>query len=102
MVAGSSGVIHRAATSRHHGKDAVLGRVDLPCPRSTSDSGRRTTPRGTSYKSRPRGDATMRYRMVVKAPENFEKFGPPPKEVMDAIGRLGEEAFKAGKMVSMG
>jgi len=44
----------------------------------------------------------MRYMMVVKAPEDFEKFGPPPRELMDAIGRLGEEAFKAGKMVSMG
>jgi hypothetical protein len=44
----------------------------------------------------------MRYMMMVKSDENFQKSGPPPKELMEAIGRLGEEAFKAGKMVSMG
>jgi hypothetical protein len=44
----------------------------------------------------------MRYMMIVKGDENFAASGPPPTELMDAIGKLGEEAAKAGKMVSMG
>lgn len=44
----------------------------------------------------------MRFMMIVHGPEDFGKAGPPPKELMDAIGKLGEEAAKAGKMVSMG
>jgi hypothetical protein len=44
----------------------------------------------------------MRFMMIVKGDENFTKAGPPPMELMDAIGKLGEEATKAGKMVSMG
>ena len=41
----------------------------------------------------------MRFMMLVKSAENS---GPPPQALMDAIGKLGEEAFKSGKMVSMG
>ncbi len=44
----------------------------------------------------------MRYMMIVKGDENFAESGPPPMELMEAIGKLGEEATKAGKMVSMG
>ncbi|HEV2115112.1 MAG TPA: YciI family protein [Terriglobales bacterium] len=41
----------------------------------------------------------MRYMMIVKHAENQ---GPPPKSLMDAIGKLGEEATKAGTMVGTG
>lgn len=44
----------------------------------------------------------MKFMMVVKADENFRASGPPPKELIDAIGKLGEEAAKQGKMVTMG
>lgn len=44
----------------------------------------------------------MRYLMIVKGDENFRASGPPPQELMDAIGELGIEAAKAGTMVSMG
>jgi len=37
--------------------------------------------------------------MMVKHAENF---GPPPKEFMDAMAKLGEEAVKAGTMVTSG
>jgi hypothetical protein len=40
--------------------------------------------------------------MIVKADENFRASGPPPQALFDAIGKLGEEAMKAGKMVTMG
>ncbi len=41
----------------------------------------------------------MRFMMLVKSAENS---GPPPKELMDAIGKLAEEAFKAGTMIETG
>jgi hypothetical protein len=44
----------------------------------------------------------MRYLMIVRGDENFSASGPPPKELMDAIGQLGIEAAKTGKIVSMG
>lgn len=44
----------------------------------------------------------MRYMMIVKGDENFGASGPPPRELMEAIDKLGQEASKAGKMVSMG
>jgi len=44
----------------------------------------------------------MRYMMIIKGDENFRASGPPPKELMDAIGKLGEDAAKAGTMVSFG
>ena len=44
----------------------------------------------------------MRYMLVVKGDENFRASGPPPKALMDAIGQLGVEATKAGKLVSVG
>src|SRR5438552_3489731 len=42
---------------------------------------------------------TMRFMMLVKSAENS---GPPPKELMDAIGKLAEEAIKAGAMIESG
>ena len=44
----------------------------------------------------------MHYMMIVKGDENFAASGPPPMELMEAIGKLGEEAVKTGKMVTMG
>lgn len=41
----------------------------------------------------------MRFMTMVKATESS---GPPPKALMDAIARLGEEAIKAGVMVETG
>jgi hypothetical protein len=41
----------------------------------------------------------MRFMMLVKSAENS---GPPPKELMDAIAKLAEEAVKAGTMVESG
>ena len=44
----------------------------------------------------------MRYMLIVKGDENFKASGPPPKELMEGIDKLGAEAVKAGKMVSVG
>jgi hypothetical protein len=41
----------------------------------------------------------MRFMMIVKHRENQ---GPPPKQLMDAITKLGEEATKAGTMLGNG
>jgi len=42
---------------------------------------------------------TMRFMMIVKS---AERSGFPPKELMDAIGNLSQEAEKAGTMVGSG
>jgi hypothetical protein len=42
---------------------------------------------------------TMRFMMLVKSAENS---GPPPKELMEAIDKLAEEAIKAGTMRESG
>jgi hypothetical protein len=42
---------------------------------------------------------TMKFMMLVKHAENS---GPPPKELMDAIAKLAEEAVKAGTMLGSG
>jgi hypothetical protein len=44
----------------------------------------------------------MRYMMIVKGNENFDRSGPPPASLMQAMDKLTEDAVKAGKMVSMG
>jgi hypothetical protein len=44
----------------------------------------------------------MQFMMIVKGDENFQASGPPPQALMEAIGKLGEDAAKAGKLVSMG
>ena len=41
----------------------------------------------------------MQYMMIVK---HAEGFGFPPKELMDAIAKLSEEAVKAGTMLGSG
>jgi hypothetical protein len=41
----------------------------------------------------------MRYMTLVRGPENA---GPPPPALIDAIGKLGEEATRAGVMVENG
>ena len=41
----------------------------------------------------------MKFMMIVKHPE---KQGPPPKELMDAIAKLADEAAKAGTMLGSG
>jgi hypothetical protein len=41
----------------------------------------------------------MRFMMIVK---HAEKQGPPPKQLMDAIAQLAEEATKAGRMFGSG
>src|SRR3979490_382186 len=41
----------------------------------------------------------MRFMMIVK---HAEKQGPPPKQLMDAIAKLAEEAAKAGTMLGSG
>lgn len=42
----------------------------------------------------------MRFMMLVKHAEKY--WGPPPKELMDALAKLGEEANKNGTMVASG
>ncbi len=41
----------------------------------------------------------MRFMTMVKGHENA---GPPPKELMDAIAKLGEEGTKAGTLLETG
>jgi len=41
----------------------------------------------------------MRFMTLVKSTENS---GPPPKKLMEAIAKLGEEATKAGMMLETG
>jgi hypothetical protein len=41
----------------------------------------------------------MRFMMIVRS---AERSGPPPKELMDAIDKLGEEAVKSGTMIGSG
>lgn len=41
----------------------------------------------------------MRFMMIVKS---AERSGPPPQELMDAIGKLAEEAMSAGEMIETG
>jgi len=45
------------------------------------------------------GDPKMRFMMLVKSKESS---GPPPKALMDAMAKLGEEATKAGSMIESG
>jgi hypothetical protein len=41
----------------------------------------------------------MRFMTLVKSAENF---GPPPKELMEAMAKLGEESARAGILVETG
>ncbi len=40
--------------------------------------------------------------MLVQADENYEKGAPPPPELMAAIGALGADMTKKGKLLQMG
>src|SRR5262245_48386806 len=42
----------------------------------------------------------MRFMMLVKSAEGCG--GNPPKELMDELGRIGEEAVRAGQMIQSG
>lgn len=44
----------------------------------------------------------MRYMMIVKGNEQFDRAAAPPTALMEAIGTLIEESAKAGKIVSFG
>jgi len=44
----------------------------------------------------------MRYMMIVRGNENFDRSGPPPAALMEAMDKLTADAVAAGKMVSMG
>ncbi len=41
----------------------------------------------------------MRFMMIVKSAENS---GPPPQGMIDAMGKLAEEAAKSGEMIDSG
>jgi hypothetical protein len=45
---------------------------------------------------------TMRFMMLVKADKNYEAGIPPSPELMAAIGKLGEDAARAGVLIEMG
>jgi hypothetical protein len=42
---------------------------------------------------------TMRFMMMVRSAENQ---GPPPQELMDAMGKSAREAMESGQMVALG
>lgn len=44
----------------------------------------------------------MRFMMLVKGDKDYEAGAPPRPELMAAIGALGEEMAKAGKLLEMG
>lgn len=44
----------------------------------------------------------MRFMMLVKGDQDYEAGAPPRPELMAAIGALGEEMARAGKLLEMG
>ena len=44
----------------------------------------------------------MRFMMLVKAHEEYERGAPPPPELMAAIGALAAEMARSGKLIEMG
>lgn len=44
----------------------------------------------------------MRYMMVVKGNETFDRSGPPPAALMEAVGKLVTDSASSGKLVSFG
>ena len=44
----------------------------------------------------------MRFMMLVKGDKDYERGAPPPPALMAAIGALGAEMAKAGKLLEMG
>jgi hypothetical protein len=76
--------------------------VDLAVAGSSYNGALEVTTRGDLQarpKFKPEGDKTMKFMTMVKS---AEKGAQPPQELMAAIGKLGEEAAKAGVMVEMG
>src|SRR5260370_14348300 len=51
---------------------------------------------GSAQKTKRKRDVTMKFMMIVKS---AERSGLPPKELMEAIDKLSEEANKAGSMI---
>ncbi|MGH9685170.1 MAG: YciI family protein [Candidatus Acidiferrales bacterium] len=62
-------------------------------------AGRRKKPEAGSEHETKKGDVTMKFMMIVKHKEGQ---GFPPKELFDAIGKMSEEAAKAGTMLGNG
>src|SRR6266481_9712092 len=56
-------------------------------------------PAKPSHNPKSKGDMTMKFMILVKHAENS---GPPPKELMDAINIIAEEAVKDGSMLGNG
>src|SRR5260370_39329467 len=54
---------------------------------------------GSAQKTKRKRDVTMKFMMIVKS---AERSGLPPKELMEAIDKLSEEANKAGSMIAGG
>jgi hypothetical protein len=44
----------------------------------------------------------VRFMMLVKGDKDYEQGAPPPPALMAAIGALGQEMAKAGKLLEMG
>lgn len=44
----------------------------------------------------------MRFMMLVKADRDFERGAPPPPALIAAIGTLGEEMTRSGKLLQQG
>ncbi|HXT15338.1 MAG TPA: YciI family protein [Gemmatimonadaceae bacterium] len=44
----------------------------------------------------------MRFMMIVKGDESFDRSGPPPAALMAAIDQYGQDAAREGKLVSFG
>src|SRR5262249_9029797 len=49
--------------------------------------------------TKPEGETAMRFMMLVKSAENSAR---PPQALMDAIGKMAEEATRAGQMLQSG
>jgi hypothetical protein len=54
---------------------------------------------GNQLDNSKKGEEKMRFMMLVKHKEGQ---GNPPKELMEALGKLAEEAVKSGKLVASG
>jgi hypothetical protein len=52
-----------------------------------------------AHNQKSKGDMTMKFMILVKHAENS---GPPPKELMDAIAVIAEEAVQNGTMLGNG
>src|SRR5437879_6615093 len=62
-------------------------------------SGNPDRPEPATAMKKSKGDRTMKFMILVKQAENS---GPPPKELMDAIAVIAEEAVQNGTMLGNG